>query len=63
MKANFCYAVAHSLELDSNLAVIELIEKCELQLSTQLPQAGILFVGIDANHQLIVDKILEITYS
>jgi len=59
MKANFCHVVAHSLELDSNLAVIELIEKCELQLGSNLPQAGILYAGIDVNHQLVVDKLLS----
>ncbi len=57
--ANFCSTVAHSLELDPDLAVIELIEKCEFQLATQQPQAGILFANIDADHQLIIDKILE----
>src|SRR5665647_142370 len=51
--------MAHSVELDSFLAVMELIEKCELQLNNKYPTAGILYAGIDVDHQLVLNKIYE----
>lgn len=59
MKTDLVVAVAHSMELDSLLAVAELIENCEGQLDKHLPVAGILYASIDAEHQLVLDKIYE----
>ena len=59
MKTDLFIAMAHSVELDSFLAVMELIEKCELQLNNKYPTAGILYAGIDVDHQLVLDKIYE----
>lgn len=59
MKTDLFIAMAHSVELDSFLAVTELIEKCELQLKSKHPKAGILYAGIDVDHQLVLDKIYE----
>jgi len=59
MKTDLVVAVAHSMELDSSLAVAELIENCERQLDKQPPVAGILYASIDAEHQLVLDKIYE----
>lgn len=57
MKSDLLAAVAHSLELDSSLAVMELIENCQYQLGNSQPNVGILFASIDHDHQLILDKI------
>ena len=59
MKTDLFIAIAHSVELDSFLAVTELIENCELQLDKHHPTAGILYASIDVNHQLVIDKIYE----
>ncbi|MBU3153387.1 FIST signal transduction protein [Clostridium estertheticum] len=59
MKTDFFVAIAHSIELDSFLAVTELIEDCELQLDKHHPTAGILYASIDVDHQLVLDKIYE----
>lgn len=56
----FDIAIAHSTELDSISAVTEIIEKCRLQLAGQQPSAGILFAGIDVDHQLVLNHIFEI---
>ena len=52
-------AVAHSLELDSQDAIQEVIDQCHEQLGDLMPQAGILFTGIDHDFQLILDRINE----
>jgi len=56
---NFLVVIAHSIELDSFLAVTELIENCDLQLGNHNPIAGILYASIDVEHQLVLDKIYE----
>jgi len=56
----FDIAIAHSTELDSISAVTEIIEKCRRQLAGQEPSAGILFAGIDVDHQLVLNHIFEI---
>ncbi len=48
-------AVAHSLELDSQDAVQEVLAQCHDQLGDLKPQAGILFAGIDHDHSLILN--------
>ncbi len=52
-------AIAHSLELDSQDAVKEVLEQCHEQLGDLMPQAGILFTGIDHDFELILNKINE----
>lgn len=59
MKSDLFTAVAHSIELDSLLAVTELIESCEHQLGNRNPIAGLLYASIDSNHQLILNKLYE----
>lgn len=50
--------MAHSTELDSRAAAAELLETCVQKLGNITPDAGILYAGIDADHQLILDKIM-----
>lgn len=50
-------AISHSIELDSSLAVVELIEHSEAQLNNRIPIAGILYASIDVDHQLVLDRI------
>lgn len=59
MKSDLFIAIAHSVELDSLLAVRELIENCEHQLGTRYPVAGILYAAIDTDYQLVLDKLYE----
>ena len=49
--------IAHSLELDSEDAVDEVIEQSGVKLGELSPQAGMLFAGIDHDFELIVEKI------
>ena len=53
-------AVAHSIELDSQEAIEEVLEQCRKKLGDLQPQAGLLFTGIDHNFQLILNKITEV---
>ena len=53
-------AIAHSLELDSQDAIKELLEQCHEQLVDIMPQAGILFAGIDHDFELILDRINKV---
>ena len=53
-------AVAHSLELDSQDAVQEVLAQCHNQLGNLKPQAGILFTGIDHNHSRILNRINKV---
>ena len=53
----FKVAIAHSIELDSQDAIKEVLEQCHEQLGDLKPQAGILFTGIDHNHSLILNRI------
>jgi len=56
----FKTAIAHSLELDSQDAIKDILEQCSEQLGDLMPQAGLLFAGIDHDFKLILDKINEI---
>lgn len=56
---NLTATLAHSIELDSNHALKELIEICERQLGSAVPDAGILYAGIDADHQTLIDGIMD----
>lgn len=52
------YAVSgHSEDVDTASALNEILEKCEKKLSGQAPKAGLLFAGIDAEHQALLDGI------
>ena len=53
-------AIAHSLELDSQDAIEEVLAQCHEQLGDMKPQAGILFTGIDHNHSLILNGINKV---
>ena len=53
-------AIAHSIELDSQDAVEEVLEQCRETLGELQPQAGLLFTGIDHNFDLILNKINEV---
>ena len=54
------YAVSgHSEDIDTASALDEILEKCEKKLSGQTPKAGLLFAGIDAEHQALLDGINE----
>ena len=55
MGCNLGVSIAHSTELDSLLAVKEIIAESEIQLAGRHPSAGILFAGIDVDHQLVLD--------
>ena len=55
----FKVAIAHSIELDSQDAIKEVLEQCHEQLVDLMPQAGILFTGIDHDFKLILDRINE----
>ena len=59
MKTDLFVAVSHSLELDSLLAVHEIIEDCERQFDGRIPNAGILYASIDVEFQLVLDKLYE----
>ncbi len=59
MKTKFSSVVAQSTELDSLTAVNELIKKCDFQLGNQKPKAGIIYAGIDVDHQLVVNKLCD----
>lgn len=51
--------LAQSIELDTSQAVLELIHTCEQKLAGRMPVAGIIFSGIDTDHQVLVDGILS----
>ena len=53
-------AVAQSLEIDSKDALEEVFEQCHEKLGNLKPQAGILFVGIDHDLELILNRINEV---
>ena len=53
-------AIAHSIELDSQVAIHEVLDQSHEQLGDLKPQAGILLVGIDHNHTLILDRINKV---
>ena len=53
-------ATSHSIELDSQDAIKEVLEQCHEQLEDLKPSAGLLFTGIDHDFELILNKINEI---
>jgi len=53
-------SVAHSLELDTSDAVEEVLHQCHEQFGVLKPDAGLLFTGIDHDHQLILKRINEV---
>ena len=57
MRNDFRIIIAHSTDLDSLTAVSDIIKKCDLQLTGKQPAAGILYAGIDVDHQLVLDEI------
>ena len=52
--------IAHSIELDSQDAIDEVLAQCRETLGDLQPQAGLLFAGIDHDFQLILNKINEV---
>ena len=57
MRSDFEVIIAHSTELDSSSAVSDVLNKSSLQLAGRKPAAGILYAGIDVDHQLVLDII------
>lgn len=57
MANEFEVIIAHSTELDSSAAVSDVLSKCGFQLAGRQPAAGILYAGIDVDHQLVLDII------
>lgn len=51
--------IAHSTDLIPEQAAEELIEQCEKQLNGKTPNVGILFAAIDADHQLVLDILIN----
>ncbi|MBE9063354.1 FIST signal transduction protein [cf. Phormidesmis sp. LEGE 11477] len=52
--------VGHSVDIDSENAVSEVLNQCAAQLEGQQPQAGILLSAIDFDHTLILSRIQDI---
>lgn len=52
-------AVCHSDDIDTNDAMLELLEQAEEELNGSVPQAGILFAAIDYEHQIFLTGITE----
>lgn len=52
-------AVGHSNDPDSLLAIADVLEQIQSQVSDTLPTAGILFSAIDFEHELVLQKIAE----
>lgn len=50
-------AISHSEDPDSLSAIEEVLAQCHQTLADQRPQAGILFAGIDFDHELILQRI------
>jgi hypothetical protein len=55
----FTVAVGHSIDPDAQEAVEEILAQCNVSLSGEIPQAGVLFAAIDYDHQAILDGILR----
>ena len=51
--------IAHSIDIDTPDAIEEVLAQCSEQLGEHQPHAGILFVAIDHEHDLILKKINE----
>lgn len=52
-------ASGHSEDIDTLSAFAEVREQCEAVLKGKAPQAGLLFAGIDFEHQELLDAINE----
>lgn len=52
-------AIGHSDQIEEEGAIKEVLEECEKSLKGQTPKAGILYAGIDFEHQELLDQILE----
>ncbi|MDX1547573.1 MAG: FIST N-terminal domain-containing protein [Rhodothermales bacterium] len=50
-------ALGHSEDLDSADAIDEALDRCAETLSEKTPQAGLLFAGIDHDHQALLDGV------
>lgn len=50
-------AIGHSHDLDSADAIVEALDACAETLGEKMPQAGLLFAGIDHDHQALLDGI------
>jgi hypothetical protein len=50
-------ATGHSEDLDSADAIEEALDRCAETLGGQTPQAGLLFAGIDHDHQALLDGV------
>ncbi|MEH6625826.1 MAG: FIST N-terminal domain-containing protein [Motiliproteus sp.] len=55
MKAQIISAVSHSIDADPSLAVDQLIVSSNEQLGSHMPQAGILFAGVDIELQSVTN--------
>ena len=53
----FKVAVGHSNDPDSDSAIAEVLEQCQISLAGEIPVAGILFPAIDFEHSLILQEI------
>ncbi len=53
----FSAVVAHSEELDADVAAEEIIQSCKDRLNGTVPSAGLLFAAIDFDHQALLCKI------
>ncbi len=52
-------ASGHSEDIDTLSAFAEVREQCEVVLKGKAPQAGLLFAGIDFEHQELLDEIYD----
>ncbi len=50
-------AIGHSEDIDSADAVVEALEQCAASLGGKTPQAGLLYAGIDHDHQALLDGV------
>ncbi len=53
----FRVAVGHSNDPDSDSAIAEVLEQCQITLAGEIPAAGILFAAIDFEHSVILQEI------
>lgn len=52
--------VGHSDDPDAESAIAEVLEQCQGTLDGLKPQAGLLFAGIDFEHQILLDRIHDV---
>ncbi|MGB6298487.1 MAG: FIST N-terminal domain-containing protein [Rivularia sp. (in: cyanobacteria)] len=53
----FKVAVGHSNDPDSDCAITEVLEQCQISLAGEMPAAGVLFAAIDFEHSLLLQEI------